>query len=75
MSWRCASCRPSVKLPTRLTFLGLTNWKEKSALKKEEISVHFMDEIMSDLKHFEREGGEENQTIIAGDFGQAELEL
>lgn len=34
-----------------------------------------MDQIMSDLKHFEREGGGKNQAIIAGGFGQAELEL
>lgn len=44
-------------------------------LKKEEVSVHFMDQIMSDLKHFEREEGGKNQPIIAGGFGQAELEL
>lgn len=30
---------------------------------------------MSDLKHFEREGGEKNKTIIARGFEQAELEL
>lgn len=53
-----ASCSPSVKLASRLTSWDLKIRKENLfLLKKKEISVHFMDQIMSDLKHFEREGG------------------
>lgn len=32
-----------------------------------------MGQIMSDLKHFEREGVKKNQIITAGAFGQAVL--